>query len=378
MRVAPFLIQLAVAYRFDYAFSFHGFFVEKIYPDIARKNSLPAGAFEETTDTERAIFYECSLFFLREQWRTADLCLSPLSYEVLELDLANETIYGMVPAREFGQIESENDVGFGQLRRGYFFLRQNANVRRNLATSASHPLFDGKVGHMMASLFDHGTRSFSVTGTHRCFSDQFSDCSGKTSVCGQSEPFRMSDASHVAESFFQYYNEEVHEMWRDTKTRILDEEHDFIHLQQHGMARRENSDGFISNAVVTSASAGYLPKFDGGSANKLATFMTEKVKEHGEKEGFDPNYSYIIRSCNSVKDENYAALCAGTNTLGRFINRNRDEINFNTAHELSCKENGDEEVIKSKNQFIHFEATDLWRNNVDFMTQCFKEFFPAN
>ena len=34
-----------------------------------------------------------------------------------------------------------------------------------------------------------------------------------------------------AESFFQYYNEEVHEMWRDTKTRILDEEHDFIHLQ---------------------------------------------------------------------------------------------------------------------------------------------------
>ncbi|CBY08295.1 unnamed protein product [Oikopleura dioica] len=422
MRILPLLIPLAAAYRFDYAFSFHGFFDEKIYPDIARKNSLPAGAFEETTDTERAIFYECSLsfydfyvskvfpdilrreskisralysvpnraeeslfrycsgFFLREQWRTADLCLSPLNYEVMELDLANETIYGMVPARDFGQIESENDIGFGQLRRGYFFLRPNANVRRNLATSASHPLFDGKVGHMMASLFDHGTRTFSVTGAHRCFSDQFSDCSGKTSVCGQSEPFRMSDASHVAESFFQYYNEEVHEMWRDTKTRILDEEHDFIHLQQHGMARRENSDGFISNAVVTSASAGYLPKFDGGSANKMAKFMTEKVKEHGEKEGFDPMYSYIIRSCNSkgtAKDENYAALCAGTNTLGRFINRNRDEIDFNTAHELSCKEYGDEEVIKSKNQFIHFEATDLWRNNVDFMTQCFKEFFPT-
>ena len=42
--------------------------------------------------------------------------MSPLNYEVLELDLANETIYGMVPAREFGQIESENGVGFGQLR----------------------------------------------------------------------------------------------------------------------------------------------------------------------------------------------------------------------------------------------------------------------
>ena len=91
-----------------------------------------------------------------------------------------------------------------RLRRGYFFVRENMNVRRNLATSASHPLFDGKVGHMMASLFDHGTRTFSVTGTHRCFSDQFSDCSGKTSVCGQSEPFRMSDASHVGTDFYAF------------------------------------------------------------------------------------------------------------------------------------------------------------------------------
>ncbi|CAG5098414.1 Oidioi.mRNA.OKI2018_I69.XSR.g15647.t1.cds [Oikopleura dioica] len=396
MKLSPLLMHLAQAYRFDYAASFHNFFVDNIYPDIARKNSLPPGVFLEITETERLIFYQCSLykkgrlllssrpcyrleervfrvcsrFFLREQWQQANFCLEPLNYEILELELANETVYGMVPAREFGQIESENDFGFGT-------MRPSENVSRNLATSASHPLFDGKVGHIMASLFDHGTRTFSVTGTHRCFSEEFSNCSGKTSVCGQSEPFRMSDASHVAESFFQYYNEEVHEMWRDTKTRVFDGEHDFIHLQQHGMARRDGSDGFISNAVVNGASSGYLPKFEGGSANKMAEFMTEKVIQHGKENGFNPAYSYLIRSCNSEQDKDFAALCAGTNTLGRFINRDRDQTDFDTAHALSCQRYGDEEIIKSKNQFIHFELTDLWRSNVDFMTRSFKEFFPS-
>jgi len=40
MRILPLLIPLAAAYRFDYAFSFHGFFDEKIYPDIARVSSF--------------------------------------------------------------------------------------------------------------------------------------------------------------------------------------------------------------------------------------------------------------------------------------------------------------------------------------------------
>ena len=60
--------------------------------------------------------YDTFQFFLREQWQQANFCLEPLNYEILELELANETVYGMVPAREFGQIESENDFGFGTMR----------------------------------------------------------------------------------------------------------------------------------------------------------------------------------------------------------------------------------------------------------------------
>ena len=90
----------------------------------------------------------------------------------------------------------EKEFEIGHSRHGYYFIRIE-NVRRNLATSASHTLFDGKVGHQVAKLFDYGTRSVSFAGTHRCFSDEFSTCSGTTSVCGNgSEKFRVTDIAH--------------------------------------------------------------------------------------------------------------------------------------------------------------------------------------
>ena len=63
---------------------------------------------------------------------------------------------------------------------------------------ASHTLYDGKVGHVVASLFDHGTVSVAFPGTHRCFSTTASACSGTTTACGNgSEKFRITDVAHV-------------------------------------------------------------------------------------------------------------------------------------------------------------------------------------
>ena len=60
----------------------------------------------------------------------------------------------------------------------------------------------------MAKLFDQGTRSFAVTGTHRCFSSAKTECSGSTSVCGQGKevilelilnfPFRLLFTVYLA------------------------------------------------------------------------------------------------------------------------------------------------------------------------------------
>ena len=67
-----------------------------------------------------------------------------------------------------------------------------------------------------------------------------------------------------------------------------------MHFQQHGMASRDYTDGFISNAASTSRSDGYLPKFEGGSANGLTDYLTGRFKDYSS--GFPKiinNYKYI-------------------------------------------------------------------------------------
>ena len=160
--------------------------------------------------------------------------------------------------------------------------------------AASHTLYDGKVGHIIASLFDHGTVSVAFPGTHRCFSTTLSTCSGTTTACGNgSEKFRITDVAHDNNSYFQIFNEMLFLKRRSQRTELITGSNQaFIHFQQHGMGSRTQADAFVSNACSTSASNGYLPKFEGGSANELADFMTEQMEEYKSQHGYDPTYSY--------------------------------------------------------------------------------------
>ena len=77
--------------------------------------------------------------------------------------------------------------------------------RAKASCLASHTLYDGKVGHIIASLFDHGTVSVAFPGTHRCFSTTSSLCSGTTTACGNgSEKFRITDVAHVMDYLISY------------------------------------------------------------------------------------------------------------------------------------------------------------------------------
>ena len=80
---------------------------------------------------------------------------------------------------------------------------------------------------------------------------------------------------------------------RSQKTELITgSNQEFIHFQQHGMGSRDQADAFISNACSTSASNGYLPKFEGGSANELADFLTQEMEEYKNQHGYDPSYAY--------------------------------------------------------------------------------------
>ena len=45
-------------------------------------------------------------------------------------------------------------------------------------------------------------------------------------------------------------------------------------------------------------------------------------------------------------------------------------------HDMACQTNGDEEIIVKNHQFIHVEADGFWRENIEFMTDVYKDFFP--
>ena len=99
-----------------------------------------------------------------------------------------------------------------------------------------------------------------------------------------------------AESFFQYYNEEVHEMWRDTKTRILDEEHDFIHLQPGFKIRQiffgaERSGGAVL-AKISGAerSGGAVPSKKFGAERSGGAEISKKFDFFGVFHEFFANY----------------------------------------------------------------------------------------
>ena len=96
------------------------------------------------------------------------------------------------------------------------------------------------------------------------------------------------------------------------------------------MKNRPHSDSFVSNGCSSSASAGNLPKFEGGSSNTLAAFLTEKfeakvwimylnylysktnfeleIKEYRRDNGAEADVNYKAMSCNNAEDAEYVKV----------------------------------------------------------------------
>ena len=71
-------------------------------------------------------------------------------------------------------------------------------------------------------------------------------------------------------------------------------------------------------------------------------------------------------------------LCAGTNTLGRFINHNMLHSSTEEAHRLSCNNYGSGEVIEERHQFLHVELEAFWLDQVELMASFYAEFFTSD
>ena len=59
--------------------------------------------FEQASESSQKSFAKCVDLFLDQNWNGANFCLSELFYRVITVSFGDETIYGIVPQRDFNE-----------------------------------------------------------------------------------------------------------------------------------------------------------------------------------------------------------------------------------------------------------------------------------
>lgn len=166
--------------------------------------------------------------------------------------------------------------------------------------SAPHPIYDSHTNTESVTVMrGTGARFLSVSSTHRCANSAASSCSGTTTACGASGPYRVSDVAHNVDAFFHHFGTNVHDRSATTHT-----------LQVHGCGSASCPSNLDDNDIVARLSAGTtLDLPDNESVNRIKdTFNT----------AIAPYSLGAALSCNEpVADKR---LCGTTNPLGRYIN----------------------------------------------------------
>ena len=188
------------------------------------------------------------------------------------------------------------------LGRGFFCVDPDSSALHHI--SVPHPLFDQNTNtQSIAVMRETGARLLSIATTHRCANAAASACSGTTSVCGASGPYKVSDAAHTVDSFFYRFGVLVHDQSAGTHT-----------IQLHGCGSTACPSNMDDADIVARLSAGTtanLPATD--PINVLNAELNEELA------AFRLGSSL---SCNEPSMDKQ--LCGSTNTLGRYINGQPD------------------------------------------------------
>ena len=177
--------------------------------------------------------------------------------------------------------------------------------RTKLIIQCPHPHHDYNTGKQGIYVFDKvEAYAYFVSGTHRCNSSVFSDCSGTTSACsgdGTYEPYKISDQAHNVNNTFQRATEVI-----ETN---LDEP---IFLQLHGFAQG-SSDPYL---IMSNSTEKDPQGTDYLSLLKDALLVEDNV------------LTFKIAHF----DKDWDRLTATTNTQGRYINGSSDPCGSSSAY----------------------------------------------
>ncbi|MCG8457353.1 MAG: hypothetical protein MI919_13840 [Holophagales bacterium] len=192
----------------------------------------------------------------------------------------------------------------------------NTGPRLDLVIQAPHAGLESGTPLQAAYLLRRtGARAVLLSGMHRCASKVFSDCDGKTSVCGEREPYRTSDAAHHVGGAFQKIHEVLAAAWPGS-----------VILQLHEMRPFEKG-----KLVILSSTARELER-DDALVGGLKAAMNRRL---------EPKIRAV--SCHDPKDLElgFRLLCGYTNVQGRQINGSAQP----------CSET----APLSKERFVHVE-----------------------
>jgi hypothetical protein len=93
----------------------------------------------------------------------------------------------------------------------------NTSAGKDVIVEAPHVPFEPGTGEQAVTLVrDLGGRAALVSGAHRCASRSFTNCDGKTAVCGSLEGYRDSDAGHNTATFFNAAHVAFVERWKQS------------------------------------------------------------------------------------------------------------------------------------------------------------------
>ena len=138
--------------------------------------------------------------------------------------------------KEYYFLKEENPIGKGW---GTFII--NPYFDREIIIEVPHARYDTDTHKEGIDVFRYtGSHYFIMSGTHRCANSEESVCSGTTSACGSSGPFRVSDMPHFDHGLFQVIHEEV-----TVRNPLL------YSIQVHGHAQSNCEDFFMSNGHAT-------------------------------------------------------------------------------------------------------------------------------
>jgi hypothetical protein len=233
------------------------------------------------------------------------------SFDSLITDLIGRNIEAVAAAAgslNFELIEF-TDTGAGNNRlyclrelaaRGQGFYCVDYDATRSHHISVPHPLYDRDTNTESVTVMRNtGARYLSVSTSHRCANNAESACSGTTTACGVSGPYKVSDAAHNVNGYFYHFGTNVHDQNATTHT-----------LQLHGCGSSTCPSNYDDADIVARLSA--------GTTMDLASTELVNILNAALNAEIAPYSLGVALSCSEPGADKQ--LCGTTNTLGRYIN----------------------------------------------------------